>query len=126
MILGSPFMHHTPPRCSQPAILENAAAVSKSGDEDATKNESHSRGCANQGRLRSILVSASAQMLIDHFGGRLFATATAAGDRQTALHVVQGTCTAIDSLANRAVSDGIAYADVHQVEASFSGDASYF
>jgi hypothetical protein len=52
-------------------------------------------------------------MRLNHFSRRIFASAAAAGDWQAHLDVEQRRRTLIDSLADLAVADGMAQADVH-------------
>jgi hypothetical protein len=52
-------------------------------------------------------------MRLNHFSRRIFAAAAAAGDWQAHLDVEQRRRTLIDSLADLAVADGMAQADVH-------------
>jgi hypothetical protein len=52
-------------------------------------------------------------MRLNHFSRRFFATAAAAGDRQTHLYFEQRTGALIDSISDLAIADGVTQADVH-------------
>jgi hypothetical protein len=60
------------------------------------------------------VAAARIEVLVDYGLRRLFAPSAATSDWQLVLHVKQGACTAIDTLADVFIGNGMAHADVHQ------------
>jgi hypothetical protein len=65
-------------------------------------------------QIRGRITLALAEVLVNYVLGSLFAASAAAPDRQLVLHVKQRARTAIDTLADVFIGNGMAYADVHQ------------
>jgi len=70
------------------------------------------RGLRNQ--MGCAVAAALIEVLVDYGLRRLFAPSAATSDWQLVLHVKQGACTAIDTLADVFIGNGMAHADVHQ------------
>jgi hypothetical protein len=93
---------------------ECTSAGNPAGKPGPDLTEPNSYECVSGSGLELGTAAGSAgDLLVDNLASRVFAAAAAAADRQVTLYVEERRRPTLDFLANIAIGDGMADADVH-------------